>query len=1473
MAEALDRLADITAVLDRSRTAALNRKLVKEIEQALKKIYDGIHNFKELGVKMEAAEDAKDRDKWMQEMKRELKRLQRLRDQIRQWAADPTIRDTSLLIDARHAIEHEMEHFKECEKEAKLKPFAKAALAAGYTEKVDPSLEAKAEAQRWLKTAVSGLAEQVEQLEADLEARETEERAVKKGKPKPTEKEQNLSDLIVNNNWHIARLEQILRLLENDQVSPDDIDQAMRDNLEHYMDCAADPDFAEARHIHLMLPELIEESKLIYSAIPLPEGDSTIGRIARHERSKAFQDDSANDTELQEDDTVEVSGPLLAKTDKAAGKNALNKKSKPEGLKNAQKNRGGRHAVPDSAAATALPHQKVLKATPIQGAAKRMLAAAAALSSDHTLERESSRETLNQQPPHPPSVPGAEGQEPGPKAVSKTFLPETESANISRHGSQATLLSDADSVGDYSWAANHQSQSSLGYPPGLFSPSRSDETPSTSKLSTPQYTISSTHNLYSLDVDDDACSQYRPWHHATEDAGLRSAVHAPEHPSAGVRVADGRLGGLPSPGTASLSGPSAHSTFQTTNAASMAPQTAYPIMPPGLALPRNSPLPQAHGANLGAVSSAPWLAGKLHDQNNEGAQQFYLPVSTLPAPVNYQSLFPTSIMTNGSGYAGNEQSQQFLEGHRSERAKQAANELLAELQNEEMDREMCLQSKTAGQQAARRALVTPFAQRRVDQRQSTPQEELTPQTFRTALESPLSSKQSTQSMLDFRSAQSDIQQGSPPDTSAQRSYSFPLWTPGAARENLQSRLDELAHKEDFGHSEAETEEQLHYGFSDSLDADESASECFSLVDTPGQHDGLQRAFSFASLQTVDEEEEPDGSPFKEPRTRSAKPATPQAKAAGRLNGGTRGKVEGRRKRGGRGRSHGSKLHQITDSSGSPVTPPRSQRLSRPVAPLKLADVIIPALKAKAKKQGLAFATSPDKNAEGKHADDARERPRPLAEPITKPVQPCAVCSNRSFAEVTRAIAAEEKVSVPAVGTAKEQGITTQETEWDAGTDTSHPLTQQQQQLQQSQTYTAWQQSIKTQMQAMAQSPTVVPDGHLDGPPVQHAKQTQELLTAEEIKALMGNQNRHGSAQVATRESADSVKVRVKTAEEAVSESLEVNGAGRASSGLLPRFIDFSKDPIIDMHKNNKRLGPVTCPSKGLAGKASGLGEPRVSVPREGQVGMAESKPTWQIKADWEPFSTSYPAWLSSDTNAQAVACSTAVQVLEAESEGQPNGSAAFGGSIDNAAPQEEGECFWRQAPNVKSRQALQQLDASYHFVPPPCYQNYVAAKAVQRLRSEGLPYSIRQLPEAVTPIPAAFSRPSLPDKPYQAPACFDEPAFFYQMAMRAAIQGASPDLLFFVFYFQPGTTQQAFAAAALQTQQWHYHATLKRWFHQSTPPDMDGQARSHNNDQRRYLYLDQDLRKTGPYQDWDGWCIRQTAGNFTLTGQDAGILV
>lgn len=51
--------------------------------------------------------------------------------------------------------------------------------------------------------------------------------------------------------------------------------------------------------------------------------------------------------------------------------------------------------------------------------------------------------------------------------------------------------------------------------------------------------------------------------------------------------------------------------------------------------------------------------------------------------------------------------------------------------------------------------------------------------------------------------------------------------------------------------------------------------------------------------------------------------------------------------------------------------------------------------------------------------------------------------------------------------------------------------------------------------------------------------------------------------------------------------------------------------------------------------------------------------------------------------------------------------------------------------------------------PLPCYRDYTASNIVQQLRSEGLPYSIRQLPETLNPMPTAFSKLFMPEKPYQ----------------------------------------------------------------------------------------------------------------------------
>lgn len=62
-------------------------------------------------------------------------------------------------MEARKAIEREMERFKLCEKEAKMKQFSKVAL--GLADKLDPREQAKAESREWINNTVDSLNAQV----------------------------------------------------------------------------------------------------------------------------------------------------------------------------------------------------------------------------------------------------------------------------------------------------------------------------------------------------------------------------------------------------------------------------------------------------------------------------------------------------------------------------------------------------------------------------------------------------------------------------------------------------------------------------------------------------------------------------------------------------------------------------------------------------------------------------------------------------------------------------------------------------------------------------------------------------------------------------------------------------------------------------------------------------------------------------------------------------------------------------------------------------------------------------------------------------------------------------------------------------------------------------------------------------------------------------------------------------------------
>ena len=81
------------------------RKTQQEIDKTFKKVAEGIQTFEGIYEKIRQATNPTQRDKLEDHLKREIKKLQRFRDQIKSWAAGNEVKDKAPLIEQRKAIE------------------------------------------------------------------------------------------------------------------------------------------------------------------------------------------------------------------------------------------------------------------------------------------------------------------------------------------------------------------------------------------------------------------------------------------------------------------------------------------------------------------------------------------------------------------------------------------------------------------------------------------------------------------------------------------------------------------------------------------------------------------------------------------------------------------------------------------------------------------------------------------------------------------------------------------------------------------------------------------------------------------------------------------------------------------------------------------------------------------------------------------------------------------------------------------------------------------------------------------------------------------------------------------------------------------------------------------------------------------------------------------------------------------------
>ncbi|KAG6885123.1 hypothetical protein C0993_005701 [Termitomyces sp. T159_Od127] len=256
------------------------RKLQTEIDRTLKKVAEGVELFESIYDKMQASTNQTQKEKLELDLKTQIKKLQRLRDQIKTWVASNDIKDKSALLDNRRLIETQMEKFKACEKEMKTKAFSKEGLIQAA--KLDPKEQEKEEAMSWLQAQVEELQMQVESTEAEVESLQGAGKKRNKAGSNTAGRLEELEVLNERRKWHIGRLEIVLRLLNNGSLSTEKV-FGLKEDVSYFVESNTEEDF--------------DEDEGIYDDLNLDEEEEKFG-LAGDDNNNNDSDDS---DEMSED--------------------------------------------------------------------------------------------------------------------------------------------------------------------------------------------------------------------------------------------------------------------------------------------------------------------------------------------------------------------------------------------------------------------------------------------------------------------------------------------------------------------------------------------------------------------------------------------------------------------------------------------------------------------------------------------------------------------------------------------------------------------------------------------------------------------------------------------------------------------------------------------------------------------------------------------------------------------------------------------------------------------------------------------------------------------------------------------------------------------------------------------------------------------------------------------------------------------
>lgn len=277
------------------------RKLQTEIDRVMKKVDEGVTLFDEIWEKVYTAEQQNQKEKYEMDLKKEIKKLQRLRDQIKTWIGSSEVKDKDALLDARRLIETKMEQFKVCEKETKTKTYSKEGLARA--EKLDPVEEAKMKCMNWISQNIDLLNQLIDDRDVEIERLST-------GKGKKTNKHiiEEYNGYITNHKFHVNKLEGIMRLVNNDLLDVALVDE-LKEDMEYYIEAHEDDEYIQAY-----------DEEIFYEALGLEELD--VVNVDRVTHVQPIGRSKSSGSSAEANDNSSEAGSKSSKKEKSSKKSS-----------------------------------------------------------------------------------------------------------------------------------------------------------------------------------------------------------------------------------------------------------------------------------------------------------------------------------------------------------------------------------------------------------------------------------------------------------------------------------------------------------------------------------------------------------------------------------------------------------------------------------------------------------------------------------------------------------------------------------------------------------------------------------------------------------------------------------------------------------------------------------------------------------------------------------------------------------------------------------------------------------------------------------------------------------------------------------------------------------------------------------------------------------------------------------------------